>query len=44
MKAFLKLLTDLFARARGVGNKMSPKKHPIANSNLGVDNLGKNSS
>tara|TARA_R100000426_G_scaffold19601_1_gene16988 strand:+ start:40 stop:1143 length:1104 start_codon:yes stop_codon:yes gene_type:complete len=26
MKAFLKLLTDLFARARGVGNKMSPKK------------------
>ena len=26
MKSFLKLLTDLFARARGVGNKMSPKK------------------
>ena len=26
MNAFLKLLTDLFARARGVGNKMSPKK------------------
>ena len=26
MNAFLKLLNRLFARARGVGNKMSPKK------------------
>ena len=26
MNAFLKLLNRLFARARGIGNKMSPKK------------------